>query len=479
MEICGGDASTRTEGKDEALGHLLRYAGRERWKEESARALAAHFAPVCESAEISEDELAGALGGAYYEMLQMCAFEDFCSRPTAAGQRNIIDEYLRQHAWRESIPGRDFLRALRNSELSLYEIIEVNPGRSLVLGDVVRGGAPVEIEDRLASESMMRWDRVAVRILHIGGRHHFSGTALHFVPDAAEMLLYVLGKIRERAAGLTAAAAVDNGPVTEDSLFDRLIMEGGGARVYTSIWMASTLRALSAPRPALVNQDREQIVFARVRFAVAKENREKAARLLDSAPGLERGVKKLSWTWSRAESECNEPKTPGNISLVATQADGSVVLGYLVLRGGRWLVLEVNSLGRAERGRAMLKELLGGLVGEPITETQSVDRALEDYQERGRPPAKDEPPPLSGEEAARAMREFVDRHYHHVMEERIPAIGNVTPREAVRTPAGREKVISWLKYLENGEARRARLDGATPYDFTWMWQELGLLDEWH
>jgi hypothetical protein len=181
-------------GADEALDQLARHAARSRWKEECGRAVAAHFEPVCEIADISEDELAEALGDAYCEMLQACAFEDFCSRPAAAGQRNIIDEYLRQHAWRESIPGRDFLRALRNSELSLYEIIEVNPGRSVVLRGLVHGGTPVEIEDRLGSESMVRWDRIAVRILNIGGRNHLSGTALHFVPDAAQMLLRALGK---------------------------------------------------------------------------------------------------------------------------------------------------------------------------------------------------------------------------------------------------------------------------------------------
>ncbi len=466
----------RIPGKDDALEHLARYAGRERWKEESARALAAHFAPVCELADISEDELAGALGGAYYEMLQMCAFEDFCSRPAAPRQRNIIDEYLDRHAWRESISGRDSLRALRNSELSLYEIIEVNPGRSLVLRDVVRGGKPVEIEDRLASESMVRWDRVAVRILHIGGRDHFSGTALHFLPDAAEMLLRALGKIRERAAGLTTGAAVDAGAVIEDSLLNRLIMEGGGARVYTSLWMASTLHALSAPRPALVNQEREEIVFAKVRFAVAKEHREKVIRLMNEAPDLECGAKKLTWRWSTLATPANKPKVPGNISIITSDPGGALVLGNIVLRN-RWLVLEVNSVGRAERGKAMLKELLGGLVGEPIIETQSVDSALEEYQERGRPPAKDEPPPLSGEEAARAMHEFVDRHYHNVMDERIPAVGNVIPREAARTAAGREKVIAWLKLLENNEGRRARLDRMTPYDFTWMWRELGVLDQ--
>ncbi len=264
----------------------------------------------------------------------------------------------------------------------------------------------------------------------------------------------------------------------DDLLPDDLNMDGGGARAFTSVWIATTLRRLRAPRPSLVNQDREQIVFAKVRFAVAKENRERITGMLDSASGIERGVKKLTWTWSRPESDLSEPKTPGNVAIVTSQEDGSVVLGFIALRA-RWLVLETNSVGRAGRGIIMLKELLDGLVGEPITETQSVDSALEDYEESGRSPSKDEPPPVSAEEAERAMGEFVDRHYHNVIDERIPAIGNVTPREAVRTPAGREKVISWLKYLENGEARRARLDGATPYDFTWMWQELGLLDDRH
>jgi hypothetical protein len=56
-------------------------------------------------------------------------------------------------------------------------------------------------------------------------------------------------------------------------------------------------------------------------------------------------------------------------------------------------------------------------------------------------------------------------------------VGNISPREAVRLPEGREKVISWLKSLENGESRRSREQGQTPYDFAWMWRELGVLEE--
>jgi len=66
-----------------------------------------------------------------------------------------------------------------------------------------------------------------------------------------------------------------------------------------------------------------------------------------------------------------------------------------------------------------------------------------------------------------------------VIDEPLPALGNISPHEAGRTPDGRQKVIGGLKNLENGESRRARKDGTPPYDFSWMWRELGVLEERH
>src|SRR5437899_6819523 len=141
----------RIAGADEAVEHLARWAARSRWKEECRRALAAHFEPVCAKAGISEDELAATLREFHYEMVEACAFEDFCSRRPAARRRNVIDDYLDQRGWKESIQARDYLRALRGSVMSLYEVVEVKPGRDLVLRDLVRGGEPVEVEHRLGS----------------------------------------------------------------------------------------------------------------------------------------------------------------------------------------------------------------------------------------------------------------------------------------------------------------------------------------
>jgi hypothetical protein len=62
------------------------------------------------------------------------------------------------------------------------------------------------------------------------------------------------------------------------------------------------------------------------------------------------------------------------------------------------------------------------------------------------------------------MAELFDRHYRWLLDQPVPAPGDVTPRAAAATAEVRGKLIGWLKYLENGEARRARGKGVESYD---------------
>ena len=71
------------------------------------------------------------------------------------------------------------------------------------------------------------------------------------------------------------------------------------------------------------------------------------------------------------------------------------------------------------------------------------------------------------------MQDHLDQHYRETLDAPIPALGGKSPRQAVRTAAGRAKVIDWLKLLENHSAKHD--DGPiAEYDFGWMWAELGL-----
>jgi hypothetical protein len=468
----------RIPGAEEAIDHLASWARRGRWKEACATTLAEHFEPVCRKAQMDEHGIARLLGEHQYAMVEGCAFEDFLTRRFGPKSTNIIDDYLDHRGWKESIHGRDYLRALRDSVLSVYEVLEVKFGRGLVLHDLIRGGSPIEVNEHLGSESAVKWDRLAARVLAIDGRGYLSGAVLHFPHEAADAVVRIFrdapARARHSVAGKMPNLTEDERRCVEEMCSDATIVLADAARVITSVWLAHIVKQLTAPPPTLTNFEGEQVVFTKIRFPVVKEARNEVAKMLDGAPDLTRESEPLCWSWHRQDRAESGTRPESGISLASWDKTGALVLGHIELRA-KWLVLEVNSRTRAERGQEMVRALLGGLVGRPVTETQSVDSALEEHIRSKRTDVAGEIA-FPKEEATRWIKEFNDRHYRRVIEEPLPAIGNVSPRQAVGSQQGREKVIGWLKYLENWEERRARDEGTPPYDFTWMWHELGVLD---
>lgn len=83
-------------------------------------------------------------------------------------------------------------------------------------------------------------------------------------------------------------------------------------------------------------------------------------------------------------------------------------------------------------------------------------------------------PQLPPDLEAQILAEHFDRHYRQTLSDRIPALGDRTPRQAARSNAGRGQLVKWLKYMENTEAHRARCQAQSAYDFSWIWDELGI-----
>jgi hypothetical protein len=54
-----------------------------------------------------------------------------------------------------------------------------------------------------------------------------------------------------------------------------------------------------------------------------------------------------------------------------------------------------------------------------------------------------------GSDGEEPKKEGATRKYENWVNEKIPDIGNVTPREAVKTPEGRSKILELLKEFEN------------------------------
>ena len=83
---------------------------------------------------------------------------------------------------------------------------------------------------------------------------------------------------------------------------------------------------------------------------------------------------------------------------------------------------------------------------------------------------------LRSKQAGTAIRAYgAGGRWRTGLDEPVGMLGDITPRAAVRTAAGRGRVAGWLKHLENRSSSQLdRNDPMATYDFTWMWRELGI-----
>src|SRR4051794_9831620 len=470
-------------GSDRAIAAVMQWAAREEWRGWLEDVIADHLAPACLAAGVAPDELPDLLGEDAHAQLIGCAFEDFLTREFGPGGRNIVDDYLERRGWTEPVAAKRHLQALRRSVMSVYEVVDTAPGSHFVARDLVRGGEPVRVRDKLGSRSVARWDRLAARLLPVGGETRMAGGVLSLGFDDAAAVIEAmagLGKGLGRRVGRAAREGVPREAPGAPPVGEAVLAEA--APLITGTWLAGALeQARGGPLPELVNFDGEELVLCEVRFPLADPARagEVAARL-DRLADLHRDEPgEPAWTWTAtAKAARGKARAAGRkaLKLGTLDAEGGPVLGSVRLEGGA-VVLEANSAERAERGRGMLRGALGALVRAPLTSMRTPEQLLaERSAEGGDAGAGAGEPALPPEEAEAVMREVMDRHSRGVLGEPVEMLDGKSPRQAARSEAGRRKVAEWLKYLENQTAHHAGAAGMPAYDFGWMWEELKIAD---
>lgn len=458
---------------DKAIRNLMHWADRPEWTSEQAAVFDAHLAPVCECLGYSREELAQELAEhGYGDMLFGVMFEDFISRDPAPDGMNLIDDYLKRRSWRESVPGRRYLQQLRDSVLSLYEVVEVSRGHHCDVRDLVRGGESIRVYEHMGTQKLVQWDRIAARVLTSDGKYIFSGGILPFTQEAAQSLLRVLNGSQKKLTKALSRVAGKRAAPPPEALDRQLLQEACPA--FTRIWLMHTLERLHAPLPKMVNRDDEPLVFTDSRFPFNEKHRNAIIERLDAADEWERDpTGEPVWTWLPKDK--GSGKLPEQGLSIQSFYDGLIPIGGTLELLPKALTFTANSLERCERGKESLMALLRELVSPPLTKVQTPEQLMAeseaDQETAGGKRAADT---IDPEVAAEVMRDYFDQHYRRCLDESIPALDGKTPRQCIESKKGREQVIEWLKYLENHEQRRAAEEGTAPYDFGWMWEELKL-----
>lgn len=425
------------------LTNLIAFSQREGpWPDLFRAVLDEHFGPALEEFDLDFEDLEEVLGPQLPWAIWGCAFEDFLSRAWDP-DGNVVDLYLKHQGRREPALAKAYMQGMRHAHVSLHEVLSTVAGESMVLRDVLTGAEPVTVREKSASRALKPGDRIAVRVVPVRYYHVISGGLLHFAPAVVDTLMDGLRSVLKlrRKKDLR---------LSPDQL-------RGIAPLFTAAFLFIHLpEALDPQLPQMTNTDGEDLVFHELRFPFATgvtqaQVIEAIRRLPDlSADGARR------WVWL---------SKPGKGAAV------NMIHGTLDLRG-KALVLEVNSAERAARGAAMISKATGALLRPPLMAIQTVDQARAAHVE-STPSAIEEIPPELVQEVVHA---HMTRHYRDTLDQPIPALQGKTPRQAIKTAAGRKRVVEWLALLEAGSSHA----GAGPmagYDFGWIWEELGLVRE--
>jgi hypothetical protein len=75
---------------------------------------------------------------------------------------------------------------------------------------------------------------------------------------------------------------------------------------------------------------------------------------------------------------------------------------------------------------------------------------------------------------AEIIEKAIHQSYANWPDEPIPALGGKTPRQAIRTPAGMERVKGLLRGYEASETQQARREGRRAISYAFLWKALGI-----
>ena len=353
--------------------------------------------------------------------------------------KTVVDAYLEDRARRCTAEERRWLEAQRAAWLSVWEVEAVDAGKTVRLHDLLSDQRRTVHETR-GSMTLVTHDAVLARIVDHEGVPLLCGTHPRPLPpvEAAEVVRRARARLRRKRS-----VPVDR---LRDPAFGRNLIRYWEEAVED----VDVRRAIP---PDLRNRDGDPLLLTVDHFEVAAGAMaaiEARVAELDGAHREPAGEDTSTYVFLR-------PVDPA-------EPDGEQTLLGRLRIGPEALRIETNSEARADALRARVEDVCGSRLRHRAREHMD-PLALAD-----RPGWAPQPPPPSSPEQEHLVAAFKKRHYADWVDRPLPALNEKTPRECVRTAAGRAAVDLLLKDMEHMEQRAP----GAPFDFTAIRRKLGI-----
>ena len=330
---------------------------------------------------------------------------------------------------------RAWLTQLATTPLRLYTVTGVEPQRSMTVCDVLDPDVePVIVSESVGSKADLLGATIGLRVIRENGAFVLSGTMHVFVPMQAAHLLRWIRETSE--------------PGQEPSASELSFM-------IRRAWLAQFFGDLEPP--TLIDAwSNEPLLLVTDRYRV--RDWEKVAAVLAAQPDVE-GNPGQGW-------ERRIDRDDGQVRSAA---------GITRTRDGEHLIVFCRTQHDADDSRSWFDAIMRDAVEFRIRDIQDPVGALGRLGDDASPTsgAADLPPEL----ATSAVRQALMRIYADWPDEPMPILDGRSPREAIVTPAGLERVRGLLRTYQRDENRQAQLQQREPVSLQFLWDALGLAPE--
>lgn len=328
---------------------------------------------------------------------------------------------------------------------TLCEVVEVKPGVGMTQFDLLRR-IKYEVTERSASQTLKRGEIIYCATTEVAGTKSNIGTSPYALRPTAKRDVLELRKWMLDKTG--------DEKITAEHLHE---FEFDIRALYLSI-----LKGMFTP-PRLANTDRDPFVPHKLYFDLSSAD-DAFHGLKDLAEGVNESHLLSDSTIKDGLVTKAEISWLGGSEEARKRLGGPVLLGLLKIDGDR-LVVEVNSKQRAELIRRLVEERLGNVAAYKMTLIEPIESRVEEMWEAAAatasssssgPHTSEHPDAMSFGDAqpeVRAMMAEVSKqHWKSWFDLPVPALNDMTPREAAQTEDGRELLESLLLFYENTQA---------------------------
>lgn len=371
-------------------------------------------------------------------------------------EKRVVDVLLDMGGPLFTIEQRQWIQQLSEQPMRLYDVTDVIPNQQMTLCDALdTTAAPIIVKERTGSQASLIGSLIGARLMLVDDHYELSGAVYPFSRFMGATVLNIIHK---------DAALSAQHPIDQQVFISFMIRRKWLEQFIKPVQMPAMMDAQSG-NPLLFITDHYRVKDWDALSQILASKKEIEG---DRIGGWSR-LKKYPDGLTRSTSSINMSNSPNKIELFhKTQAEAD--------KGRKWFdKLAGDCVEFAGREisdpMGMLKDMPAGKVKKSSYGKSAPSKSASSQSLPSKTKGNVD---LHPDIIANLIEQRIHHFYANWPNEPIPALDGKTPREAIATASGLERVKGLIRSYEEGEEAQALEQGRREISYAFLWSSIGL-----